>query len=247
MGIACILVWFGLDAFAHHAPPEGSSMPNHIPAPPCRVCLANTLCPYKTVGAVSYSRCRTCEAILLDPAFLPDRQTEEAEYRRHENDPDDPRYQAFLQPFVDAMLARIPPASCGLDYGCGNGSPLARMVAAAGHALSLYDPFFHPATEVLDQTYTFVCCTETAEHFHHPAEAFARLDRLLCPGGWLGVRTRFPAPDEGFSTWHYRRDPTHVVFYSETTFRHLAARVGWSCAFPAPEMVFFRKPGRESP
>jgi hypothetical protein len=42
------------------------------------------------------------------------------------------------------------------------------MLAEAGHAMALYDPFFRPDPAALERDYDFITCTETAEHFHHP-------------------------------------------------------------------------------
>jgi hypothetical protein len=42
----------------------------------------------------------------------------------------------------------------------------------------------------------------------------------------------------------YRRDPTHVVFYREATFRAIARRHDWSCEIPYPNVALLRKPGR---
>ena len=39
--------------------------------------------------------------------------------------------------------------------------------------------------------------------------------RLVRPGGWLAVMTCFQTDDARFAGWHYRKDPTHVVFYRE--------------------------------
>jgi 2-polyprenyl-3-methyl-5-hydroxy-6-metoxy-1,4-benzoquinol methylase len=47
----------------------------------------------------------------------------------------------------------------------------------------LFDPLFFPDPEPLGDLYDFITCTETIEHFHRPAEEFARLDRMLRPGG----------------------------------------------------------------
>ena len=91
-------------------------------------------------------------------------------------------------------------------------------------------------------TYDFVTCTEVAEHFHRPADEFDRLERLLRPGGWLAVMTSFQTDDARFAGWHYRRDPTHVVFYRAETFRTIAARHGWDCEIPAKDVALMRKP-----
>ena len=52
--------------------------------------------------------------------------------------------------------------------------------------------------------------------------------------------TSFQTDDAAFANWHYRRDPTQVVFYREETFRHLAAIWGWDCEIPRKDVVLLR-------
>ena len=47
--------------------------------------------------------------------------------------------------------------------------------------------------------------------------------------------------DAAFATWHYRRDPTHVVFYREETFSWLADHYGYHLKRPHPNVAFFQK------
>lgn len=108
--------------------------------------------------------------------------------------------------------------------------------------MRLYDPCFHPDRSALERTYDFITCTEVAEHFHRPAEEFACLDGLIRPGGWLAIMTCFQDDDHRFAHWHYRRDPTHVVFYREHTFRHVAAQFSWKCEVPRKNVVLMHKP-----
>lgn len=91
--------------------------------------------------------------------------------------------------------------------------------------------------------YDFITCTEAAEHFHHPAAEFGRLAPLPAPGGWLALMTSFLNDDVQFAQWHYRRDPTHVVFYRPATFRHLARLYGWQCEIPCPNVALLHKAG----
>ncbi len=81
-----------------------------------------------------------------------------------------------------------------------------------------------------------------AEHFHHPHAEFTRLRALLRPGGWLAVMTCFQTDDARFAQWHYRKDPTHVVFYREATFHHLARLWGWECVVPVKDVVLMQRP-----
>ena len=116
------------------------------------------------------------------------------------------------------------------------------MLREAGHPMRVWDPFFAPDPDALARRYDFVTCTEVVEHFHAPAAEFARLDGLLRPGGWLGITTCLQTEDARFAAWHYRRDPTHVVFYRAATFRAIAARFGWRCELPAKDVVLMHKP-----
>lgn len=189
-----------------------------------------------------YFACPMCEVRFLDPRQLPSRECERAHYLLHENHSDDPRYRRFLSKLADPLLALLPPGSRGLDYGCGPGPALATMLREAGHQVAVYDPFFAPDRSVLERTYDFVTCTETAEHFHRPGPEFDRLMGMVRGGGWLAIMTCFQTDDLKFANWHYRKDPTHVVFYREATFRWLAAQSGWSCATPVKDVVLMQRP-----
>lgn len=207
----------------------------------CRVCLCGQTEPFAHVDGRDYWRCAECAATFLDGAQLPDPEAERAEYLLHENDPQDAGYRTFLRQLAAPLLRRLPPGQRGLDYGCGPGPALGRMLTEAGHVVRLYDPFFRPDASALEQTYDFITCTEVAEHFHRPGREFAWLNTRLRPGGWLGVMTRFQTDDKRFADWQYRRDPTHVVFYRPQTFQHLAARFGWRCEIPARNVVLMHK------
>lgn len=211
--------------------------------PLCPVCRSGPAESFPLPGGGAYWLCRGCAAVFLDPAHRPGREEERKRYLLHENDLGDPGYRAFLRRLAGPLLERIPPGREGLDYGCGPGPALARILEEAGHRVRLYDPFFHPDSSALERRYDFIACSETAEHFHRPAEEFERLDSLLKPGGWLAVMTSFRPADRDFAGWHYRLDPTHVVFYREETFRFLSRRFGWTPEFPAPDVFLGRKSG----
>jgi SAM-dependent methyltransferase len=209
----------------------------------CPVCREPDIKPFITVGASEYLRCPSCRAVFLLPAQRLPLEEERRRYRLHRNHPDDPDYRRFLTRLAAPLLARLDERGReGLDYGCGPGPALAAIFREAGHRVCLYDPQFYPDTSVLDATYDFITCTEVFEHFHHPADELDRLRCLLRPGGWLAVMTCFQTEDAAFADWHYRSDPTHVVFYREETFRYLADSWGWECHIPAKDVALLRKP-----
>lgn len=208
----------------------------------CPVCRAGGPLPFLSIDGRDYWRCAVCQARFLDPRQRLSPEDEHAHYLHHENDPDDPRYRRFLAKLAEPLLERLSPGLSGLDYGCGPGPALAAMLREAGHRVDLYDPFFAPSTQPLDRTYDFITCTEVVEHFHDPADEFDRLDRMLSPGGWLGIMTCFQTEDERFANWHYRHDPTHVVFYREATLRCVAGQRGWTCEIPTKDVALMRRP-----
>jgi 2-polyprenyl-3-methyl-5-hydroxy-6-metoxy-1,4-benzoquinol methylase len=208
----------------------------------CPVCQTGQLAPFRTIGDQRYLRCGLCQATVMAPECRLAEDRERAVYELHENSESDPGYRRFLTKLAEPLLARMEPGACGLDFGCGPGPALAKMLEEAGLAVALYDPFFYPDDRLLTQRYDFVTCTEVVEHLYQPAEVFQMLDRLLRPGGLLGIMTCFQTDDDRFDNWHYRRDPTHVVFYREYTFDWLAQNYGWDLEIPAKDVVLLRKP-----
>jgi SAM-dependent methyltransferase len=193
----------------------------------CRLCGHPAPAPFATVEGRDYQRCPRCHLTFLDTAWLPGRDAEKAQYDLHENDPDDAGYRRFLDQLAAPLSARLSPGARGLDFGCGPGPALAGLLGERGFPTRLYDPIYAPARQVLDARYDFVTCTEVLEHLHWPAREWALFARLVRPGGWLGLMTRWLTDDDRFPRWHYRRDPTHVCFWKPATFRWLADRDGW--------------------
>ena len=108
--------------------------------------------------------------------------------------------------------------------------------------MSLYDPFFANNPSVFDSQYDFITSTETAEHLYHPREEFDRIWSCLKPGGFLGIMTLFVPSIDGFADWYYRREDTHVTFYSPKTFQLLAERWSAELELIGDRVAIFHKP-----
>ncbi len=63
-------------------------------------------------------------------------------YETHNNDVNDPRYQAFVAPITTAVQRDFSPHSLSLDFGTGTGPVITKVLPDQGYALKLYDPFF---------------------------------------------------------------------------------------------------------
>ena len=211
--------------------------PASLPCPLCgHLGLQSSL---QAVGR-TFFRCPVCDLLSVAASDRPDASAEKAHYLTHENDPDDSGYRGFLDRLLVPLAARLEPGSRGLDYGSGPGPTASRMLAGRGFTTACYDPFFAPDTGQLARVYDFVVCTESVEHFHAPGREFERIDRLVRPGGWIGIMTELV--DERLSeSWWYLRDPTHVCFYSMATLTWIAARFAWVVEAPQRNVVLMHK------
>ena len=189
-----------------------------------------------------YHRCAVCDLVFVPERFFLPMADEKALYDMHENDPQDAAYRGFLSRLFEPMLERIPENGCGLDFGCGPGPTLSLMFEEQGHSMQLYDPCYAPDEAVLDGKYDFITATEVAEHLHRPGRELERLWALLRPAGWLGIMTRRLLPEQHFPDWHYKNDPTHVIFFSERTFLWLAGQWTTTAIFFGPDVVLLQKP-----
>jgi len=206
----------------------------------CPLCGAAGAAELTGPDARRYHDCDACGLVFVDRACLPTPTDELAQYRLHQNDPDDLRYRAFLRPLADALVGKLEAGAEGLDFGCGPGPALRPMLADAGFAMRDYDPFFAPDAAALARRYDFVACTEVVEHFHDPAAGFRTLAGLLRPGGWLGVMTLILGDATDFGRWSYARDPTHVAFYRPRTLAWIAARHGWRLESDGVRLALFQ-------
>jgi len=192
----------------------------------CPLCGGTDVVAYHRDVVRDYLNCRTCDLVFVPPGQHLTAADEKARYDRHDNRPDDPRYQRFLDRLFTPLNQRLARNSRGLDFGCGPGPTLSKMFEDAGHSVALYDPYYAPDKSVLSARYDFITLSEVAEHLAEPGPELDALWAGLAPGGWLGIMTKRVRDQAAFSTWHYITDPTHIGYFSETTFQWLAGR--WS-------------------
>ena len=207
----------------------------------CPLCRSKSIDVVGPLHGRDYFACERCVLVFMAPAQRLPAEAELAHYRTHRNDAYDPGYRAFLSRLADPLVERLTPGADGLDYGSGAARPLETMLEEQGFRMDSFDPFFHPSHELIERTYQFITCTETIEHFHDPDQEFELLDRMLRPGGWLGVMTEVLQPDQDFATWWYPRDPTHVCFYRAETLAWIANHYGWRAEYPHPNVALFQK------
>ena len=188
-----------------------------------------------------FYQCRCCELVYVPSPYFLSLEAERAHYDRHENDSDDPRYRKFLSRLVEPMLKYLRPGDCGLDFGSGPGPTLSVMITEAGWAMDIYDPAYKPVETVWRKEYDFITASEVVEHLHQPLAELQRLWSILRPGGVLGVMTKRVQNLLAFQSWHYKNDPTHVVFYSDSTFQWLSEHLAARLQIVGPDVVLLHK------
>lgn len=213
----------------------------------CVLCDGRQLLPLQlqTRPGVRYWHCQDCDLIFIDRADLLSSADEKARYENHENVEGNVGYEKFLGQLWQPMRKYLKPSASGIDFGCGPGPALQKMIEREGFACAIYDPFYVKDEKVLSQTYDFVTSTEVVEHFNHPAKSWDILLALVRTGGVIGVMTQFHSgcsqTAEFFAKWWYARDPAHVSFYSEKTLRWIFARAGFEILKIASPVVIARR------
>lgn len=193
----------------------------------CPLCSGNTE-TYHIHRQREFFKCSLCLSVFLNPEHYLTIEEEVKHYKTHNNDPEDVRYQNFLSPVNNRILADFEKQHEGLDFGSGTGSPVVKILTDNGYNISQFDLFFHNNPDVLKKKYDYVACSETAEHFKNPYAEFTQLRNLLKPGGKLYVMTERLNPERDFETWYYKTDPTHVFLYSDKSFEWIRREFGFT-------------------
>ncbi len=189
-----------------------------------------------------FYKCGKCNAYIKELSTFLDSAKEQERYLTHNNDVYDPRYRKFTSPISQRILSNFQPHHLGLDFGCGTGPVIAKVLQEKNYQILLYDPFFQPINENLEKKYDYIACCEVAEHFHDPQEEFLRLNQLLKLDGKLYIMTQmFENQDQNFSDWYYIQDPTHVVIYTFKSFEFIAENFGFQVEFEGTRLIVLKK------
>ncbi|WP_217907712.1 MULTISPECIES: class I SAM-dependent methyltransferase [Desulfosediminicola] len=207
----------------------------------CRLCGADEVTFFHADDTREYYRCRECKLVFVPQQFWLSAKKEKAEYDLHQNSEDDSGYRKFLSRLSGPVISRLNAGAHGLDFGCGPGSPLAKLFAEQGFSVELYDPLYRNEPSLLEKQYDFICATEVAEHFKEPGKEFQSLFGMLKHGGLLGIMTKRVLGLQAFRNWHYIRDSTHVSFFSEETFDYLANQYNAELSVEGNDVVLFNR------
>lgn len=213
----------------------------------CPLCFAENTVFYWQDKKREYRQCTVCDLVFVPSSFHLSAQDEKAEYDKHDNAHLDDGYRRFLnrtlQPLLSAVKESFQHPICGLDFGCGEGAFLSQMAAQSNVKVANYDLYYHCQPSVLERHYDFIVMTEVLEHLAAPKITLEKLVALLNPGGILAIMTKRVIDQNAFTTWHYKNDPTHICFYSDTTFQFIAQNYNMHLAVIEKDVVFLFKAG----
>jgi 2-polyprenyl-3-methyl-5-hydroxy-6-metoxy-1,4-benzoquinol methylase len=170
-----------------------------------------------------------------------DASAEKAIYDQHQNDLADEGYRRFLSRVLDPVVASVGKGAIGLDFGCGPGPLLAKMLIDAGYRVNLYDLYYHPNNVVLQQRYDFITCTEVIEHIAEPKQVLEQLLSMLKVGGPLVLMTKLVLGQDRFASWHYKNDLTHISYFSRATFEYVAQQFNVEIEFIGSDVIVLTK------
>ena len=196
----------------------------------CKICGNDTYILFDEQFKLDYHRCKKCGFIYEDPKHHATFADEKEEYDRHNNSIEDEGYVNMFKRFINAFEPFVTGKKL-LEYGSGPEPVFSEVLRREGYNVTSYDPFFLPDESYLDNKYDIITSTEVFEHFSEPFEEFKKLDALIIEGGLMAIMTQFPKDDEHFKTWWYRRDITHISFFTIDSFKELAKAFDYEVMF----------------
>ncbi|SMN00153.1 Putative methyltransferase associated with DUF414 [uncultured Candidatus Thioglobus sp.] len=205
----------------------------------CPLCDSSKTQPYFEDEKSAYAQCKVCDLVFMLPSYYLSEVDEKSRYDEHQNNPEDAKYRAFLSQVFNPVLARIKQGAKGLDFGSGPGPTLSLMFEEQGYQVDLFDKFYANNPAVFDNRYDFITATEVFEHLKQPNVEFQRLLSLLNKGGILAIMTQMLNTEVAFSSWYYRKDPTHICFFSQKTMHYLAQVFEIKIKFYGNNVVLF--------
>jgi len=190
----------------------------------CKICGKETVLVYDKQFAINYYRCENCEFLFMDDDALISFDEERAVYDTHENSIENQGYVDMFKNFLDKCVLPFKQKGRLLDYGSGP-EPVLIQVINRDYKFETdhYDLHYSPDKVYEGQLYDVIVSTEVVEHIGDPLPVFKLIAKHLKPGGIFAFMTLYHLNnDEHFSDWWYRRDETHISFFTLKTLEYIS-------------------------
>ncbi len=193
----------------------------------CVLCHSENLkkVPIHVKPQGDYYHCHSCDLVFRDPLQRLNPDLEKARYDFHQNQ-DTQGYRDFLSKVCNYIYENYSSQDQILDFGCGPTAFLAKILSEKNYQVDLYDLYFHNNKDVFQKKYDVITCTEVIEHVYDPALMLKQISEMLKLNSYFVVLTSERVSSEQFAGWSYRRDVTHVAFYSQHTMKNLEKLFG---------------------
>ena len=194
----------------------------------CKICSSLTDSIEDSSKNLRYYRCKSCGFIYLDNAFMVNYIEEKNQYDQHNNGFNNLGYVQMFKRFIEENISPyLKNIEVALDFGSGPGPVLSELLRQRGLEVDEYDLYFSPEKVYEERFYDLITSTEVFEHLSKPLEVMELLVEHLNSNGYLILMTKFPPEDDQeFLDWWYRRDPTHISFFTPKSFEIMATKMG---------------------
>lgn len=194
----------------------------------CKICSFETNLWEDSRFSQYYHYCPQCECVFLDPLFYTSKEAEKKVYENHHNTLENRGYVQMFEGFLDYFWDKLTCQENALDFGSGPTPVLSYLLQNRHVKVDCYDKFYQPIEIFENRTYDFITSTEVFEHLEAPLETLRFLKNHLRPGGIIAIMTLFHSNDyRQFLTWWYKRDTTHITFFTPKTIRTMAEKCGF--------------------
>ena len=184
----------------------------------CKLCSNEHLTKIEDIQMKNtYYQCKNCDFIFSKN--LPNIEQEQQQYSNHNNSIENEGYVQMFQDFINFAITPFTDKTKPLlEFGSGPGPVLSHLLKQKDFNVQIYDPIYANDCSWKHKKFNTIISTEVFEHLHKPKESIKELLNSLDAGGTLAFQTIFhPQNEEKFLKWWYRRDPTHVGFFSHIT------------------------------
>ncbi len=193
----------------------------------CKICNSRVKQIEDKKKSLYYYRCCFCGFISLNDSQRVDIKLEKQQYDQHNNSLENKGYVEMFEEFIDLSIALyLENIQTALDFGSGPSPVFSELLKRRGLEVDIYDLFYAPKKVYEDKSYDLITSTEVFEHLCQPLETLELLTRHLNFNGYIVLMTKFPPKeDDLFLNWWYRRDPTHISFFTPKSFEIMAEKV----------------------
>lgn len=192
----------------------------------CKICNAISSSFEDIQLKKTFFHCPACELIFLDKNFYISNEKEKNQYDHHNNSLENEGYVKMFNDYLDFTLEGLHVKSA-LDFGSGPTPVLAELLKRRGLHVEHYDKFYQPNKVYENKKYDLITSTEVFEHLENPKEVLSLLSTLLNPKGIISIMTLFHTNNEDdFLKWWYRRDPTHITFFTPKSIEFMDKECG---------------------